>query len=50
MNQEAYEPNKETYESNKETYEPVEIEVLEFDSEDIITTSGEEDIVTPDLP
>ena len=48
MNKEAYKPNKETNEPNKETYEPVEIEVIEFDAEDVIVTSGP--IETPDIP
>ena len=33
----------------KEKYEKVEIEVIEFDEEDVITTSGEE-ITTPAFP
>ncbi len=32
-----------------EKYEKVEIEVIEFDEEDVITTSGEE-ISTPPFP
>ncbi len=31
-------------------YETVEMEILEFDTEDVITTSGEGDIETSPLP
>ena len=44
--------NKETYEPNKETYEPVEVEIIEFDAEDVIMTSGDDSnppYETPDL-
>ena len=33
---------------NKEKYEPIEIEVIEFDTKDVITDS--KPIETPDLP
>ena len=32
-----------------EKYEPVEMEVIVFESEDVITTSGGDDIVTPEI-
>ena len=32
-----------------EKYENLEMEVIEFDSEDVIVTSGENDYTTPEL-
>ena len=34
----------------KEKYEKAEIEVIEFETEDVITTSSEEVITLPDIP
>ena len=38
---------------NKENYTPVNMEIIKFASEDVITTSGEDttnDVYTPELP
>lgn len=34
----------------KEKYEKAEIEVIEFETEDVITTSSEEAITLPEIP
>ena len=47
MNKETSVSNKRTNEPSKETYEPVEIEVIEFETEDVLTTSSDNE--TPDL-
>lgn len=33
-----------------EPYENLELEVIEFETEDVITTSGKQDITTPEFP
>ena len=37
-------------EGDMEEYEELEIECIEFDAEDVITTSGDKDITTPEMP
>ena len=34
----------------KEKYEPVELEIIVFDAEDVITESKEKPILSPELP